>query len=112
MKLKHQLAMSLSMCALFISMPAVSEVASEHKIIYQPAFSYPQEAKKQQQSGDVLVAFAVDAQGKVVQAAVKQSSGHDILDQSALKAIKQVRVNPIAAGSPNRHFEQTVSYKY
>lgn len=49
---------------------------------------YPPEARHLGQQGRVVVRALVDAQGKVAQVEVKESSGHPLLDQAALATVR------------------------
>lgn len=56
--------------------------------------SYPEEARRKGMEGEVLLKVEVLANGGVGQIEVKRSSGHEILDRSALSAVKQWRFIP------------------
>lgn len=55
---------------------------------------YPVESIRKRQSGNVLVAVDVDAQGAVVGARVLHSSGFNLLDDSAVSAVQRWRFHP------------------
>ena len=62
---------------------------------------YPQDARLQRQQGAVRMAMLVGADGKVVDAAVKRSSGSEALDLSALRALSVCSFRPASlAGQP------------
>ena len=63
-----------------------------------PKPSYPQEARKKGMEGEVLLRVEVLASGRVGQIEVKQSSGHVLLDRSALSTVKQWRFIPAQKG--------------
>ncbi len=50
---------------------------------------YPAEARVKRLEGRVLVRIVVQEDGRIVSATIAKSSGHDILDQAALKTIYQ-----------------------
>lgn len=56
--------------------------------------SYPVSAKKARQQGVVTVRFTVDRDGNVSSASIKQSSGHEILDQATLELLQRVAPLP------------------
>lgn len=67
-------------------------------LVAQPQFrvkpspiAYPRLARRQALQGEVLVEVWLDKHGKQLKRELLQSSGHDILDQAALKAIAKWR---------------------
>ncbi|MDE2410218.1 MAG: energy transducer TonB, partial [Sphingomonadales bacterium] len=56
--------------------------------------AYPAEAKKARQEGIVTVRFTVDRDGNVSGAAVKRSSGFDLLDGATLDLLRRVAPLP------------------
>lgn len=54
-----------------------------------PAPIYPQEARRLGQEGLVVLEVNVDRKGKPASVKVKESSGHDLLDHAALRAVRQ-----------------------
>lgn len=64
-----------------------------------PAPRYPLKARQAGWQGVVILTASVDRQGNPVQVAVERSSGYDILDQSALKAVKGWRFQPAKLGT-------------
>lgn len=72
---------------------AASQAAARAQRVY-PAIShsrppfYPVEARHFGQQGRVLVRTLVDAQGRPAQVEIKDSSGHALLDQAALDAVR------------------------
>jgi len=59
---------------------------------------YPPEARKKGYQGDVLLRAEVLANGRVGDVELKKSSGHEILDRSALAAVKQWKFIPAREG--------------
>jgi protein TonB len=59
---------------------------------------YPQEAKEKGYEGEVLLRVEVLANGRVGQIEIKKSSSHEVLDRSALTAVKQWRFIPAKKG--------------
>jgi TonB family protein len=55
---------------------------------------YPQEARKKGYEGEVVLRVEVLSNGRVGQVEVKKSSGHELLDRSALTTVKQWRFIP------------------
>lgn len=50
---------------------------------------YPKKAKKRNLQGRVTISVTIDADGEITGLNITQSSGHRILDRSALKAVKE-----------------------
>lgn len=65
----------------------------------RPPPRYPPAAAAQALQGRVWVSMLVDAQGQVVAAILRRSSGHDVLDQAA---IAEVRAWRFTAGTTHR----------
>jgi len=55
---------------------------------------YPREARKKGYEGEVVLRVEVLSNGRVGQVEVKKSSGHELLDRSALTTVKQWRFIP------------------
>ena len=53
-------------------------------------YKYPRSAARAGMTGRVLVEVTIDAAGNIVSTRVKRSSGHDKLDQAALRSISSV----------------------
>ena len=58
---------------------------------------YQQEAIERGLEGEVLVLIVIDESGSVVAARVEQGSGHRILDDAALRAVRSLRSLPADA---------------
>ena len=54
----------------------------------QPAPNYPRMARRRGLEGTCVIEVLMDTQGEVITLALKQSTGHTILDQAALAAVK------------------------
>ena len=59
-----------------------------------PAPIFPDEARKAKISGTVLLLVEVDENGRPMKIAVRRSSGHDVLDAAALRAVRNWRFEP------------------
>jgi protein TonB len=59
---------------------------------------YPQEAREKGYQGEVLLRVEVLSNGRVGEIEVKESSGYDVLDQSALTAVKRWKFIPARKG--------------
>ncbi len=77
---------------------------SEDLLMVQPKYAenpkplYPQEARRKGYEGEVVLRVEVLSDGRVGGIEVKHSSGYEILDRSALKAVKQWRFVPAKKG--------------
>jgi len=63
-----------------------------------PKPAYPQEAREKGYEGEVILRVEVLPNGRVGQIEVKNSSGYELLDRSALTAVKQWRFIPAKKG--------------
>ncbi len=60
---------------------------------------YPPEAIRQGLQGETVVVVDIGVGGQILSAVVASSSGHPVLDQAALKAVRQVgSLSPMLAG--------------
>lgn len=50
--------------------------------------NYPDEARRQQLSGTLILDVSIDAQGNVINIELRRSSGHQVLDDAALRIVK------------------------
>jgi protein TonB len=55
---------------------------------------YPPSAIRAGLQGTSAITLCIDARGRVTQAALARSSGHDVLDQAALKWVRDLRFAP------------------
>jgi protein TonB len=58
---------------------------------------YPEEAIARGLEGEVLVLIIIDESGRVTAARIEQGSGHRILDDAALRAVRSLRSLPADA---------------
>ncbi len=59
---------------------------------------YPPEALARGLEGEVIVMIELDATGRIVAAAIAGSSGHALLDDAALRAVRHIGPLPAVAG--------------
>ena len=59
-----------------------------------PAPIFPDEARKAKIGGTVLLLVEVDGNGRPVNVALRRSSGHEVLDAAALRAVRNWRFEP------------------
>lgn len=65
---------------------------------HNPKPAYPQEAREKGYEGEVMLRVEVLPNGRVGQIEVKNSSGYELLDRSALTTVKQWRFVPAKKG--------------
>lgn len=71
-----------------------------------PTPEYPPVARKRKQQGTVMIEVGVDRSGQPKNVALAKSSGYDLLDESALDAVRRWKFVPARRGS--EHIEATV----
>jgi len=81
--------------------------------VYCPKPDYPQDALEMKQQGTVVLRVMIDARGDVSDVAIKQSSGHVLLDQAALRTVRRWKVEPDkTAGVPvGAEAEQVINFE-
>jgi TonB family protein len=77
-----------------------------------PKPPYPEEALKKGLEGEVLLRVEVLANGRAGQIEVKSSSGHEVLDRSALSAVKQWKFIPAHRGGESIPFWVNIPIKF
>jgi protein TonB len=73
---------------------------------------YPREARKKGFQGEVVLKVEVLSNGLVGQVEVRKSSGHEILDRSALSAVKQWKFFPAKRGESTIPFWVNIPIKF
>ena len=71
---------------------SAEEVRAAYRVNPKPA--YPRQALMRNWTGKVILRVHVAADGSVGSVSVQESSGHDILDEAAVDAVKTWRFNP------------------
>ncbi len=74
------------------SAPAITPPLANFNNCAKP--EWPRESLRRSETGTVTLKFLIDEQGKVIDAIVRRSSGHQALDQAALKGISRCQFNP------------------
>lgn len=75
---------------------ALTEAKPEY--LRNPAPPYPYKARQNGWEGVVSLKVSVDRLGKPMKIDLEKSSGHDVLDQAAIKAVKTWRFSPAKLG--------------
>jgi len=88
------------------STPRATTIAPAY--LDNPRPTYPPLARQRGWQGDVLIRVSVDVSGKVIGTRLEQSSGHRILDRSAMKQIRSWRFRPASREGTNVAGEVTV----
>ncbi len=92
----HVVAIVLFSLAASFAQPTPAEIAEAKALaIYAPRPAYPYEARTKHMTGSGIVLLIVDpSSGNVTSAQLLKSTGHKILDDSALEAFRQWRFKP------------------
>ncbi len=75
-----------------------TESESKPEYLRNPPPIYPEQARANGQQGTVLLRIEVDPEGRPTSINLKQSAGYPLLDQAALKAVRQWRFYPARVG--------------
>ena len=67
---------------------------AKHRVLYAPRPEYPLAARKRHWTGAGLFACNIRSDGTVVSVDVLGSTGHQMLDQAAITALRQWRFQP------------------
>jgi len=74
---------------------------------------YPRRAQQRRQEGVVLLFIAIDRGGRVLEARIEQSSGHDLLDQAALDMLERAApLPPVPDDMPQQRLEIVVPVQF
>lgn len=86
------------------------QLLSEIKIEFSRYFKYPPRALRKQLEGKVVLSFRLEADGIIQHVVIEESSGHGILDRSAIASLTQI--TPLS-GVPNQglSFKLPIVYK-
>src|SRR5690606_29952095 len=60
----------------------------------RPTPQYPRASQRRGEQGRVVVRVLISPEGRVLEASVQRSSGHERLDNAALKAVRSARFKP------------------
>jgi len=83
-----------------VAEPDVAPVVMAHPLYREnPPPEYPPLARRRQWEGTVVLEVLVSAEGRASNLAVHESSGHALLDEAALKAVKAWRFAPGRRGT-------------
>ncbi len=93
---RYNFSNSVSVPAASLAVPAVAEAFPLYRENLPPA--YPAVARMRGYEGIVLVVAEVLPDGCVGNMRIKKSSGHDVLDQSAMEAVKPWKFEPAKRG--------------
>lgn len=81
------------------SEPAIEAPRYNAAYLSNPPPAYPLAARRRGVEGTVLVRAEISAGGECQRAELKKTSGHEMLDQAALEAVKKWRFVPAKRGS-------------
>lgn len=74
-------------------------VKAEPNYRVNPEPPYPLAARRRHEQGLVLLTVKVTAQGRAAAVTLRQSSGHPLLDEAALQAVREWEFDPARVGS-------------
>ncbi|NIS37886.1 energy transducer TonB [Candidatus Saccharibacteria bacterium] len=72
----------------------VDSLTTEPQVIKRSDPEYPAPARKQQLEGTAIIRVTIFEDGQVGEARILKSSGHDILDKSALNSVYKFEFSP------------------
>jgi TonB family protein len=77
------------------------------------AWNYPYEAQKRSEGGRLTLVFTIESGGNVSSVTLLKSSGYQILDEYAIKAVRYASpFNPIPASIGTKRLKITASFEY
>jgi len=76
---------------------AISEAKPDY--LKNPAPEYPQAARRRRQEGVVILTAFIDKSGNALKVIIEKSSGHRLLDEAALNAVRKWRFRPGQLGN-------------
>lgn len=90
--------------------PSSSSFVDSSRPVYAPKPTYPLIARRKKWEGKASVRLLVDQNGRVYEAHLVSSSSHEILDQAALKALKEWRFPKACQSCEPRFYTVPVSF--
>jgi protein TonB len=76
-------------------------------------WNYPEQAKRMNQRGSCLLRITVDRKGDISDVILMESSGHRILDDEAIRAVRQgATYGPLPRAYPNEYLHIMASFSY
>jgi protein TonB len=88
----------------------VSQGVMERNLTHKVDPTYPEEAKAAHIEGDVILGASVDREGKVSQ--LKFLSGHPLLVEPAMSAVKQWKYKPFLLNGQPVEVETTIKVQF
>ncbi|NLH48860.1 MAG: energy transducer TonB [Myxococcales bacterium] len=76
------------------------------------AWVYPQDSQRRGEQGSCLLKFTVQRSGEVSEARILETSGYRLLDQYAVKAVREAHFNPIPANWPEKELTVAARFNY
>lgn len=84
----------------------------EETIETSPSPNYPLMARRRGQEGIVHLKIEIEHTGRPVDIKIVQSSGHQILDQAALQAVRRWRFRPLEQSNSTHYFvEKSIEFR-
>jgi periplasmic protein TonB len=76
----------------------MTPLSREVEYLYNPPPDYPRRARRLGLEGEVLIRARVHPDGECDDLVLRQSSGHALLDQAAMEAVRMWRFRPARRG--------------
>jgi TonB family protein len=73
---------------------------------------YPDELREEGISGSVTVGYTVSEKGRVTNVKVIRSSGHDALDDAAMRTLRKYRYRPAQQDGQPRAVQKTITFTF
>ena len=101
------LALLMSGCAL----PHQDDIGLKPSCDFADAV-YPVVSRQRRESGEVALKISANREGQITHVAVLESSGHPLLDNAAISAIKRSKCRPFYADGAPAEFTMTVFTRF
>jgi len=88
------------------------ELTVKPTIVKRVPPKYPEEARKNHQTGLTVIKIMVGKSGKVISTQVEKSSGFDSLDEAALETAKQWEFTPGKKGDKTVKVEMKIPFNF
>lgn len=95
-----------------LPLDAGNSITRPPALLYSPPEFYPPLARGRGWEGVVTLELLIDSNGKVVRSKVVDSSGYQLLDQAALKAVKLRRYQPALRNGRPVEFKLLLNYTW
>lgn len=91
-----------------VAQAVTTKFVADATTAYAPAPEYPRMARLRGLVGNVILRLGINEQGQVIQTQITKTSGHEMLDQAALEALKQWRFQIIGESKSIAYWTEKV----